>query len=783
MPSILLFDFGSDFDFTPDFVIFLYMEKEKIEGSVETVTYQNDDNGYCVFQLLTKDKAVCACVGTAPAVRKGLCVALEGKWVTHRKFGRQFAFDACEVTRPTTIEGITQLLESGLISNIGAARARMIVDRFGMETLAVIDNNPDRLSEIPGIGAKTLGKIKGSWAQQRHIRDLALFLQGYDIPPSTASRVYRAYGAEAKKRITENPYCLIDDIWGIGFIKADAIAIKLGFDAESYKRIKAGLTFALQEAASNGHTYLPRAELETVSAELLNVDPGKITFTLDNCNSQGIFICEDDCVYLPYLYHAEKEVAQRLSMMVSNAKTEPAEKSSKNNAGNTGKTSPPQKFTDDSSAATGNTVINNDGTQKKPAVSDKDIDKFITIYQEKTGWVGAPEQLEAVRRAAKNKIFILTGGPGTGKTTVLQVIVALFRQLNMKIELAAPTGRAAARMGSISGIAARTIHRLLEFKPSGGGGGFKFLKCAENPIDADAIILDEASMVDITLMKSFIAAVRRGTTLILVGDFNQLPSVGPGNVLSDLISCPLIPHVQLTRIFRQSAQSRIVTAAHEIIGGDVPEFGNAASDNCFLIAEEDPQKCLDTIVDLVKRRLPARYGFDPMADIQALSPMHRGTLGTISLNAALQGALNGNDKKISAGQHTFVLGDRVIQTKNNYDTGVFNGDIGFITAIADGQVAVTFDKTPVVYDTRDLDQIIPAYCISIHKSQGSEFRAVVIPISTQHFIMLQRNLIYTALTRAKELCVFVGTRYALSMAVKNDKALTRNSRLRELIKR
>ena len=758
---------------------------EKIEGSVETITYQNDDNGYCVFHLLTEGGAACVCVGTAPAVRKGLCVSLEGKWVTHRKFGRQFAFDACEVTRPTTVAGITQLLESGLISNIGAARARLIVDRFGMDTLTVIDNDPDRLSEIPGIGAKTLGKIKGSWAQQRHVRDLVLFLQEYDIPPSMANRVYRTYGAEAKKRVTENPYCLIDDIWGIGFIKADAIAIKLGFDAESYKRIKAGLTFALQEAASNGHTYLPRAELETTSAELLNVDPGKITFTLDNCNSQGVFVCEDDCVYLPYLYHAEMEVARCLSMMVNNAKGESAKK-------------PPQKIITGSASkksssagikpaahsptAVSDTIINNDNAPKKPVVSDKGIDEFIAIYQEKTGWAGAPEQLEAVRCAAKNRVFILTGGPGTGKTTVLQVIVALFRQLGMKIELAAPTGRAAARMGSISGIAARTIHRLLEFKPTGGGGGFKFLKCAENPIDADVIILDEASMVDILLMKSFIAAVKRGTTLILVGDSNQLPSVGPGNVLSDLISCPLIPHVQLTRIFRQSAQSRIVTAAHEIIGGDVPEFGNAASDNCFLIAEEDPQKCLETIVDLVNRRLPARYGLDPMADIQVLSPMHRGTLGTVSLNAALQATLNGSDKKISAGQHTFILGDRVIQTKNNYDAGVFNGDIGFITAIADGKVAITFDKTPVTYDARDLDQIIPAYCISIHKSQGSEFRAVVIPVSTQHFIMLQRNLIYTALTRAKELCVFIGTRYALSMAVRNDKALTRNSRLRELIK-
>jgi exodeoxyribonuclease V alpha subunit len=566
-----------------------------------------------------------------------------------------------------------------------------------------------------------------------------LFLQEYDISPATANRVYKAYGAESKKRICENPYSLIDDVWGIGFIKADAIAVKLGFDAQSYKRIKAGLTYALQEAAtSNGHTYLPKADLEAISTELLKVDTEQVIYTMDYCMSQGIFICEDDCVYLPYLYRAEKEVAQYLSTKINN----------KN-------------------------INDND-------IGDNDINEFIAYYQEKTGWVGAPEQLEAVRRAAKSKIFILTGGPGTGKTTVLQVIVALFKQLNKKIELAAPTGRAAARMGSISGIAARTIHRLLEFRPD-GEGGFRFMKCASNPVDADVVILDEVSMVEIMLMKNFLAAIKPNTVLILVGDFNQLPSVGPGSVLSDLIACPLIPHVQLTKIFRQSAQSRIVTAAHEIIGGTVPEFNNAAGDNCFLMVKDDPQECLDTVVDLVKRRLPSRYGLDPMIDIQVLSPMHRGILGTVNMNVALQNALNKNCTKINVGQHTFMLGDRVIQTKNNYDMGVFNGDIGFITAIANDRVAVTFDKAPIFYEERDLDQIIPAYCISIHKSQGSEFRAVIIPVTTQHFIMLQRNLIYTGLTRAKDLCILVGTRWALSTAVKNDKALTRNSRLRELI--
>jgi exodeoxyribonuclease V alpha subunit len=706
---------------------------ERLEGTIETITYQNEDTGYCVLRLAVAGR-LCTCVGGAPAVREGMSVALEGDWVQHKRFGRQFSFTRYEITRPTTEEGISRLLESGLINNIGAKRARLIVDAFGLETLNVLDNNPQRLSEIPGIGSRTIGKIRESWTQQRHIRDLVLFLQEYDISAATASRVYKVYGENAKMRICENPYSLIDDIWGIGFVKADAIAVKIGFDADSYKRIKAGLIYALQNAAAAGHTYLLEAELETAAAQLLGVAQELIVGTVERCVNSGILICKEGCVYLPYLHAAETGTARRLSDLIRA------------------------------------------GGGRRP-LSDREIDAFIAEYEKRTGWAGAPEQLEAVRCAAKNGIFILTGGPGTGKTTVLQVIVALFGEQGLRVELAAPTGRAAARMGSISGIAARTIHRLLEFKPGGAEGGFTFQRGETNPINADAVILDETSMIDITLMKSFIAAVRNDTKLILVGDKNQLPSVGPGNVLADLIACPHIPHVELKRVFRQSARSRIVTAAHEIMAGETPEFSNSAADNCFLMTENDPQKCLDTIVDLVCRRLPARYGLDPMADIQVLSPMHRGTLGTININAALQGALNGNDKKIQIGQNIFILGDRVIQAKNNYDAGVFNGDIGFITDIDDGKVTIAFDKTPAVYEERELDQIIPGYCISIHKSQGSEFKAVVIPVSTQHFIMLQRNLIYTGLTRAKELCVFIGTKRALAMAVGNDKALTRNSRL------
>ncbi len=708
---------------------------ESLEGVIQTITYQNEDNGFCVLQLKTHTRLV-TCVGTVPTVRKGESVCLKGTWEKHKKFGQQFSISGYEIIRPTTLEGIEQLLASGLIKNVGAVRAKQIINTFGLDTLSILDNSPEKLGEISGIGAKTLEKIKASWAEQRNVRDLMLFLQDYGISLGMATRIYKAYGQEAKQKICQNPYALIDDVWGIGFIKADAIASKLGFTSDSYKRIRAGITYALQEGANDGHTFLNREELTARATELLKVTPEQVTFTLDHCLLEKIYRSEENSVYLPYLHNAEMAVASDLKERISFCNT---------------------KF----------------------PISEQEINQWLSEYQSRKNWTGAPEQLEAVRKAARSNVFLLTGGPGTGKTTVLQVIVALFFHLRCKVELAAPTGRAAQRMGSISGLNARTIHRLLEFKP--GGGGFSFVKCKENPIDADVIILDEVSMVDITLMKSFLSAVKSTTILILVGDSHQLPSVGPGNVLSDLISCGRIPHVELTQVFRQAAASRIVTAAHDMISGITPQFANGKTDNCFFIPEEDPEKCLDTIVDLISRRLPTSYGFNPLQDIQVLSPMHKGILGTVNINTVLQNAVNKSSSSIIHGQYTFRQGDRVMQTRNNYDLGVFNGDIGTITAISEEAVAITYDTAPVFYEVRDLDEVIPAYCISIHKSQGSEFKAVIIPVSTQHFIMLQRNLIYTALTRARQLCILIGSRKALSLAVKNDQALKRNSKLRTMI--
>ncbi|KMQ51752.1 RecD-like DNA helicase YrrC [Chitinispirillum alkaliphilum] len=705
---------------------------ERIEGTVGTITYQNEDNGFTVIQLHTKSNGTVTCVGNLPTIRKGETICCEGKWQRHKKFGHQLSVSGFSIVKPTTIEGLKKLLSSGFISNIGEVRAKMIIDTFGLETMDILDNHPERLVEVQGIGPKTLEKIRSGWEGQRRMRELMIFLQEFDVSLNMISKIYKAWGAESQKRICENPYALIDAVWGVGFKKADAIAGKLNFAHDSYKRIRAGLTFVLQEASNEGHLFLPAEELCCRAEEILNVDKELITFSLDHAVNAKIFIKEDDAVYLPLFYNAEQKVATDLKLRISQL------------------------------------------ASVKQKLPPEAVDSWLSRYQIDKGWKGAPEQIEAVKSAAANQILLLTGGPGTGKTTVMQVIVAFFQKLKCKIALAAPTGRAAQRMGTVSGFEAKTIHRLLEYKPREA-----FSRNEENPIDAEVIILDEVSMVDILLMKSFLNAVSKNTHLIFLGDDNQLPSVGAGNVLNDLIESRTLPHVHLTRIFRQAAQSRIVTAAHEIIDGAVPLFSNSKTDNCFFLPEENPQGCLEKIVDLVARRLPARYGFDSVNDIQVLSPMHRGDLGTQNINNVLQKALNKNIQKTTFGQIDFILGDKVMQIKNNYDLGVFNGDIGYISSVSDDAVSVTFDNTPVFYEHKDLSELIPAYCISIHKSQGCEFRAVIIPLTTQHFIMLQRNLIYTALTRSREICVFVGKPKAMGMAVRNDQALRRYSRLRE----
>jgi exodeoxyribonuclease V alpha subunit len=671
------------------------------------------------------------CVGVMPNIVAGESVCFYGEWENHKRFGQQFSVKNYELVKPSTLEGIELLLGSGLVASIGKVRSRSIIETFGLKTLEILDKEPQRLMEVPGIGRKMMEKIAESWQQHSQIRNLMLFLQGYGVSVNLAQKIFKTWGEKAQTIISENPYALIDDIWGVGFIKADAIAQKMGFSHDSFKRIRAGLVYVLQEAANDGHSYLPLSELVRKSAELLEVKEELVVFSLDHVLKTDALIKDEDCIYLPRYFYAEKYIAENLLSRKSLA-------------------------------------------NKK--VEENELENWLKNYQKKHNFQADPLQLKAIRYAISNPLFILTGGPGTGKTTILQVIVSFFREKHSLIALAAPTGRAAQRMESVAGLTAKTIHRLLEFK--GGASGYDFGRDENNPIEADVIILDEMSMVDVLLMRKFISAVKTDTRLIMVGDFHQLPSVGPGNVLSDLIDSGLIPHVHLKTIFRQAAASRIVTAAHEIITGIVPSFLNSRDDNCFFLQQNDPQQCVELIVDLVSRRLPARYHFNPIVDIQVLSPMHKGFLGTQHLNKVLQKELNGQTCFISRGESCFFLGDKVMQIRNNYDFGVFNGDIGKVVEINDDQgLCVDFDGNRVQYESRELDELVAAYCISIHKSQGCEFKAVIIPVSTQHYIMLQRNLIYTALTRAKQLCVFVGSSQALEIAVRNNEALKRHSKL------
>ena len=712
-----------------------------LQGIITDIPYQNEDTGYTVLHLQTATEArPVTCVGVMPTVSKGESVRLQGAFETHKRFGRQFTVERYEVVRPTTIDGILHYLSSGLFVSVGPTRAKLIVTRFGLKTLDTLDSEPDRLGEVHGIGPKTLKKIKSSWQRQRHLRDLMFFLQEIGVTVNGALKIYKTYGSAAREKISADPYALLDDVWGVGFKKADSIAQKMDFKHDSYKRIRAGMRYVLDNVAgSDGHSFLPVAALIAQAAQLLEVSKELVIYTLDHVAGVDIFIREDDRVYLPPYYHAEKSAAMLLGKRIG------------------------------------------DIHRQEVAVTGR-IRQWLAIYESRTGFHVDGLQAEAVVGAAANPLFLLTGGPGTGKTAILRVLVSYFREHGKTVALAAPTGRSAVRMGTVAGCAARTIHRLLEFNGQPGGGS-RFMRNEQNPIEADVLIIDEMSMVDILLMRNLLAAVAPTTALIMIGDNNQLPSVGPGNVLSDLIASGRIPHIHLTKIFRQAAQSRIVTAAHEIMNGTIPHFSNAPSDNCFFMTQGNPEACVDIIVDLVTRRLPSRYGFDPVADIQVLSPMHRGPLGTLNLTKCLQRKLATSPKRLSRGDVEIILGDKVLQLRNNYDLGVFNGDVGIVAAIDEDEgVMVDFDGNTVHYNIKELEELMPAYCMSIHKSQGSEFKAVVIPLSTLHFILLQRNLLYTALTRARRLCVFVGTSKALSIAVANNQAILRYSSLAERLR-
>jgi len=714
---------------------------ESLQGEVESIVFRNEENGYSVLRVLDEEqKTTRTIVGIIPSIKKGEKALFYGDWSHHKKFGRQFQINSLEIIPPTTIEGIAKLLRSGFIKYVGASLADRIISVFGEKTLEVLEHEPERLSEVKGVGKKTLKKIRSSWDEQRHIRNLMLFLQEYDVTVNLASKIYRKYRGESQMKLQENPYILVDDIWGVGFKKADAIAQKLGFDHNSYKRIHAGLHYTLQEAAGKGHCYLPESELIKSAQQALEVEESLIVHSLSYACEQKRVIKEEYRVYLPLYYHAEVAVGAHLhnrALKVRNNISSP--------------------------------------------IAEK-FDQWIEQYCTKTGFTPDGKQVQACRYGIAYPITILTGGPGTGKTSTLQMLVSYFLHQSLHVSLAAPTGRAAQRMGTVAGMNASTIHRLLEYRPKKGGGGFSFNRNMEHPIEADVVVIDEVSMVDILIMRALLEALRPSTKLFLVGDRNQLPSVGPGNVLADLLDSGSIPHVALTTIFRQAAKSTIVINAHDIIHDQIPLFQNSREDDCFFIKEQDPEKTCDTIVDLVCKRLPGKYGFDPIADIQVLTPMHNGVLGTKNLNRQIQKHLIMNGTSVERGEVTFYVGDRVMQIRNNYDYDVFNGDIGLVRSIDPEEgITVNFDGKIITYKLSEIDEMVHAYCISIHKSQGCEFKAVVIPVSTQHYIMLQRNLLYTALTRARKLCVFIGSPRALDMAVRNNEIQHRYSNLHRRI--
>ncbi|MGM9743048.1 MAG: ATP-dependent RecD-like DNA helicase [Candidatus Cryptobacteroides sp.] len=698
----------------------------QIRCVVERITYQNPENGYSVFRVKVKgyDDLV-TLVGNLLDVPAGSVLLCQGEWRVDRKYGQQFQCSTWEEVMPATAYGIEKYLGSGLVKGIGPKFARLIVDRFGTGTIDVIETDIERLNEVHGIGPKRIAKIRESWEKQKDIKNVMLFLQGHGVSTAFAAKIYREYGKESIGKVQENPYRLADDIWGIGFKTADGIASKMGYGKDDPRRVRSGILYTLGQLADEGHCFATGEQLLGTASELLDVGQEAIGAVLADMSGADDVLTDGEAIYLPPFFHSECGVARRLLALRN---------------GNGSLFSEPEPE-----------LPGGDGI----------------VYDE--------TQLEAVRMALKSKVMVLTGGPGTGKTTTTKAIIGALRSCGMKVLLAAPTGRASKRMSEATGMEARTIHRMLEYNPKDG-----YQRNADNPLSGDALIVDECSMIDILLMNNLLKAVPDGMRLILVGDIDQLPSVGAGNVLRDIIDSGAVPVIRLTRIFRQAQSSRIVMSAHAVNAGRLPDLSNGRDTDFFFLREDDPEKVAESIVGLVGRRLPGAYGIGADS-IQVLTPMQRGVVGAASLNIALQQSLNGNGDSLSRGGYTFRKGDRVMQLRNDYDKEVFNGDLGYITEVnlEDRVLKVDFDGRETEYDSSELDELSLAYATTIHKAQGSEYPVVVIPVMMNHFVMLQRNLIYTGITRAKKVCVLIGQLKALSYAVRNLTVQKRNTRLKE----
>jgi exodeoxyribonuclease V alpha subunit len=716
--------------------------EETFEGTLARLVFTGRGGEYTVARLKVDGVPdLLTVVGTLVGVPVGARLRVRGRRETDPRYGPQLRLTGYTEVAPQTVEGLRRYLGSGLIKGIGPEFAGRIVDTFGIRTLEVLDTAPDRIAEVPGIGQRRAQSVKEAWSRQREVGQVMVFLQGYGVSPAFAARVYRRYGASAIARVRENPYRLAFDVWGIGFLSADRLATALGIARDADVRLEAGVRHVLGEAASAGHCYVPRERLVEVAAARLEVDADKVLPAVERLAGAGDVALEtvdgEVGVFDADLHRAERAVAAGLLRLAG---------------------------------------------APVPTIAAEVIEGALAGYEREAGIQLARQQGEALRQVLRHPLVVITGGPGVGKTTIVRGIVGILSRAGQRVALAAPTGRAAKRLTEATGRPAATLHRLLEWRPTDGG----FNRNIKRPVEADVLVVDEASMLDVRLAADLVAALPTGTRLVLVGDVDQLPSVGPGAVLADVIASRRIPTVRLTEVFRQAAQSLIITNAHRIHDGLLPELGSApaggpAADqrDFFFLEENEPARAAALVRDLVVARLPRRYQLQP-ADVQVLAPMHRGELGAGNLNQLLQEALTGGAEEIRRGNRLFRCGDRVMQLRNNYDKEVFNGDVGRIERRdPDGDnVVVRFDDRELVYEPDDLDELGLAYAATVHKSQGSEYPAVVIPIHTQHYVMLQRNLLYTAVTRGKQLVVLVGSRKALGIAVRNGQVATRATGLR-----
>ncbi|MEA3338476.1 MAG: ATP-dependent RecD-like DNA helicase [Chloroflexota bacterium] len=726
---------------------------DQLRGTVERITYYSEETGYSVIRLnVTGRSDLVTVIGNLPEVQPGESLRLTGAWTTHPQYGRQFKAKRCEQTLPATTEGIKRYLGSGLVKGVGPVTAGRIVQRFGADTLRVLDEDPRRLREALGVGPKRAAAVAKAWEEQKHIREVMLFLQGHGVTTGLAVKIYKAYGDDSLQVVQDDPYRLARDIWGVGFKTADKIARDLGLPPDAPSRVQAGVAYALSQLADEGHTYAPEQELVKEATRLLTVSPDLVGTAIEDLDAEErvrretliypsldkMASCptplrEERAVYLTPFYYGEIGVTNRVRGLVESP------------------------------------------TTRLLPFRSVNWDALLSQVNRNSAVELSPEQREAVQAALTHKVTVLTGGPGTGKTVSVRTVIGALEAMNCRYALCAPTGRAAKRLSEATGRAAKTVHRMLEYSPQEG-----FRRNEENPLPVDCLIVDEASMLDLLLTNNLLKAVDPAAHVLFVGDVDQLPSVGAGDVLRDIIRSGRTAVVQLTTIFRQAADSGIVVNAHRINRGQFPILNKF--DDFYFFSKEDPQEAARLLVDVVKRRIPRKFGLDAVDELQVLAPMYRGACGVANLNARLQEALNPpapNRPERNLGGRAFRVGDKVMQVRNNYLRDVFNGDIGRVTGIdpVEQTLAVTIDGRPVIYDWGEADELAHAFCISTHKSQGSEYTAIVMPMLTQHYMMLQRNLLYTAITRAKRLVVLVGTRRAIGIAVRNDKVRKRHSGL------